>query len=87
MNLLIGDLFLKAKIWNEHDRLEKIKLEIELLNKTGKDPFEITADLFDSMKELLYESIKEANPNILFSELLEKARKIVLFKESIVRYL
>ncbi len=69
---------MKAKIWNEHNRLEKIKLEIDLIKKNKKDSFEILADLNDSIKIFLLESIKQEYPNIDFPDLIEKAREIVL---------
>jgi hypothetical protein len=68
---------LKAKIWNEKDRIAKIKLEIELLEKSGRDPFEIVASTNDAIKKILFDSIKEENPNISFEELLNKARAVV----------
>ena len=68
---------LKAKIWNEDDRIAKIKLELELLEKSNRDPFEIIADTNDSIKRILFDSIKEENPNISFEELLRKARAVV----------
>jgi hypothetical protein len=68
---------LKAKIWNEKDRIAKIKLEIELLEKSGRDPFEIIASTNDAIKKILFDSIKAENPNISFEELLNKARAIV----------
>ena len=69
---------MKAKIWDENNRLEKIKLEIELLEKSGLDPFEILADINDSIKTLLFESIKQEYPDISFIKLIERAREIVL---------
>ena len=69
---------MKAKIWDEYNRLEKIKLEIELFEKSKKDPFEILADINDSTKIFLFESIKQQFPNIKFPNLIEKARQIVM---------
>ncbi|MHA1894338.1 MAG: hypothetical protein ACTSX4_07560 [Candidatus Helarchaeota archaeon] len=69
---------MKAKIWDESNRMEKIKLEIKLLEKFKKDPFEILADIYDSTKKLLFESIKQEYPDITFPELIERAREIVL---------
>jgi len=70
-------LIMKAKIWNEKDRIAKIKLEIELLEKSGLDPFKIIADTNDAIKKLLFDSLKEENPDISFENLLKKAREIV----------
>jgi hypothetical protein len=67
----------KAKIWNEQDRIAKIKLEIELLEKSGRDPFEVIATTNDALKKLLFDSIKEENPGISFEKLLRKAREII----------
>lgn len=68
---------MKAKIWNENDRIEKIKLEIKMLKETNRDPFEIVAKTYDAIKRIIFDSIKEENPNILFEDLLKKARDIV----------
>ena len=68
---------MKAKIWNEKDRIAKIKLEIELLEKSGRNPFEIIASTNDAIKRIIFDSIKEENPNISFEELLNKAREVV----------
>ncbi|MDD1779517.1 MAG: hypothetical protein LUQ65_15245 [Candidatus Helarchaeota archaeon] len=68
---------MKARIWNEKDRIAKIKLELELLEKSGLDPFEIVVSTYDTMKKILFDSIKEENPDISFEELLNKARTIV----------
>jgi len=69
---------LKPKIWKEEDRIEKIKLELELLEKSGRDPFEVVAETNDAIKKLIFESIKEENIGISEEELLKKARKIVM---------
>jgi hypothetical protein len=68
---------LKPKIWNEKNRIAKIKLEIELLEKSNRDAFEIVADTYDAIKRMLFDSIKEENPDISPADLLKKAREIV----------
>jgi hypothetical protein len=68
---------LRTKIWNEKDRIAKLKLEIELLEKSGRDPFEVVASTNDGIKKILFDSIKEENPNISSEELLNKARAVV----------
>jgi len=68
---------LKPKIWNEKNRIAKIKLEIEILEKSNRDAFEIVADTYDAIKRMLFDSIKEENPDISPADLLKKAREIV----------
>lgn len=68
---------MKPKIWNEKNRIAKIKLEIELLEKSNRDAFEIVADTYDAIKRMLFDSIKEENPDISPADLLKKAREIV----------
>lgn len=68
---------MKPKIWNEKNRIAKIKLEIELLEKNNRDSFEIVADTNDAIKRMLFDSIKEENPDISPADLLKKAREIV----------
>jgi hypothetical protein len=68
---------LKPKIWNEKNRIAKIKLEIELLEKSNRGAFEIVADTYDAIKRMLFDSIKEENPDISPADLLKKAREIV----------
>ena len=68
---------MKPKIWNEKNRIAKIKLEIELLEKSNRDAFEIIADTNDAIKRMLFDSIREENPDISPAALLKKAREIV----------
>ena len=68
---------MKPKIWNEKNRIAKIKLEIEILEKSNRDAFEIVADTYDAIKRMLFDSIKEENPDISPADLLKKAREIV----------